>query len=530
MNKEILYLFKVHLINQYRLNSLKKGSMGKSDRHSLMVIIGFGSLALVFGGYSFALAYGLGYAGLSGLIPAYAVTVTGIPTLTFTMLKANGFLFGYRDYDLLMSLPVSTQSVIASRFLTVYFTNMLFTLVLMGPMGAGYVLWVRPGILFYLYWLIGMITAPLIPTTVAVILGALVMALASRFKYAKVFSTLLTLLLVIGSVLLSMSGGTIGQNMESMDNMIRLGEVIYQEICRFYPPAGLFAGIFEENGFSSLLLFAGSSLGIYALFLWLLSLKYKSINTGLIGQIKRADYRLSTLNTASPLKALYRKELKRFFTSTPYVSNVGAGILMAFLFAAGLTVLGPAKMEESLGMPGFTSSMNKILPFLLSALLGMSCSTGSSLSLEGKNLWLLQSGPLPLKTIFDSKILVNLTLTVPISIISGLLLVFRLQLHPANALLLFVVPVTCSFFSAVWGMFMNIRMPRYDWESEMSVVKRSAASMAGMMGSALIILIAMGLSFLPLGVDYRLLSFLVMILMWCACFFLYRSICRTHKL
>lgn len=528
--RETLLLFKIQLMNQYRLNDLIKGrASGNSTKKSLAILIRL-IVVLVLGGQSFSLAIGLGFIGLSALIPAYAVTATGIATLIFTMLKTNGFLFGYRDYDMLMSLPVSTKSLIGSRFLTVYFTNMLFTFMIMIPMGIGYALWMKPGILFYLYWLIGMFTAPLIPTTIAVTLGALIMAIASRFKYARILSTLLTLLLIIGTLVLSMSGGAIGQEMNVTENITRLGEIIHNEISRRYPPAGLFDRIFAKNSLASLLLFVGLSFLIYYVFVTLLSLKYKSINSNINGRIKRSDYRLTELKTASPLKALYRKEIKRFFSSTAYVTNAGVGVIMTLIFSVGMAVLGPNSMGESLGIPGFTAVLHRILPFLLPTLLSMTCTSCTSLSLEGKNLWILQSCPIPLKTVFDSKILTNLTLTLTASLFSSLILTIRLQPELVTALLMFAIPVTGSFFSAVFGMYINIKFPRYDWESEIIVIKQSLSTMCGMLGGTVIMMIAMGITFLPLGIDYRAISSIIAVIMWIFCFFMYRSIGKCRLL
>lgn len=527
MNREVFLLFKNNLIHQYQLNHFKKENWDKNFFFKVTLVV---FLTLMFSGYSFSLAYGLGYMGLSNLIPAYAITATGIPALLFSTLKTNGFLFGYRDYDLLMSLPLPIDSVIASRFLAVYVTNLLFSLIIMAPMGCGYAIWTKPGILFYFYWLVGMITAPLVPTTIAVILGAFIMAFSSRFKYTKALSVFLTLFLLSSMLLFSMTGGTLRQNLNDTQNMIDLGNAVYDKICHFYPLAGLFSEIYEKNSFLRLVLFAGLSLFIYQGFLWCFSPYYKAINTALQGQIKKSGYQLSALSVASPLHTLYRKELKRFLSCSPYLINTSAGSLMALLYTLVLTIMGPIQLEDTLGMPGFASSIQKFLPALLSILLAMSCTTGSSLSLEGKNLWILQSAPLPAKTIFDSKILVNLTLTLPSAILCGTLLAFRFSMDPLHCLLLFGLPIISSVFSAVWGMFINIRMPRYDWESEMIPVKQSAASFLSILGGSLIILIALSLSFLPVDSGYHALSFLSIALIGIAAFFLYRVCCRTKAI
>ena len=131
------------------------------------------------------LAYGLGSMGMAEVIPSYGLAITGLITLFFTALKTNGVLFAYKEYDMVMSLPVKTSSVIASRFLTMYVLNLLLTAVILIPMGIGYVIWAGPGFGFYPAWILGILAAPLIPTTLAALLGTLIYFFLRDFKYAN---------------------------------------------------------------------------------------------------------------------------------------------------------------------------------------------------------------------------------------------------------------------------------------------------------------------------------------------------------
>ena len=54
--------------------------------------------------------------GLGQAVPGYALAGASIMTLIFTILKSNGFLFAFRDYDLVMSLPVSSCLLYTSFF------------------------------------------------------------------------------------------------------------------------------------------------------------------------------------------------------------------------------------------------------------------------------------------------------------------------------------------------------------------------------------------------------------------------------
>lgn len=512
MNKQCFFLLRTQLLNQFKLNDLKVSASAKTRKHALLMACVFIFVTVIFGGYSFSLGYGLGFMGLSHLIPAYALTVTGIITIFFTFLKTNGILFGFRDYDLLMSLPIKTSTVIASRFLTMYFMNMLFTVLLMLPMGIAYVYWARPSLPFYLIWLIGMFAAPLIPTTIATLLGALIIALASRFKYSNALGTVFTFLLIVGILIFSMAGGTLDNSTFTVANMANIGTLIYDKICAIYPLASLFTLAAIENNLLAFLCFLVLSGGWYLLFVKLLSLKYNVINSGLRGQVTKSNYKMKDLHTASPLKALYRKELKRLFSTSVYIVNIGVGIIMTILFVIACVVFSPEKIETVLKTNGFAEIFIKIIPFMISTTLSMTCTTSAALSLEGKNLWIVQSTPLTSKTIFDSKILVNLSLLLPTALICSTLLSIRLKPDLLNILLLFAIPLIYAFFTSVWGMFINIKLPNFDWESETTAVKQSASSLLGILGS-LFPAAGIGVLLLLPEIDYRSVSLVIAVVM-----------------
>ena len=48
-----------------------------------------------------------------------------------------------------------------------YVLNLIFTALVMVPMGISYIVWQGPGFLFYPVWIAGLLAAPLVPTTIA---------------------------------------------------------------------------------------------------------------------------------------------------------------------------------------------------------------------------------------------------------------------------------------------------------------------------------------------------------------------------
>ena len=517
MKSKGLLLMKVQLLGQFKGREKSRGT--------LMLLAAWLFVGIVAAAYSFLLAFGLGAMGLSDMIPGYALMITSLIVLFFTMLKANGVLFAYRDYDLLMALPVRTETVIASRFLTMYVMNLLFMMVVMIPMGAGYVIWARPGISFYPIWILGMAAAPLIPTTIATVIGALIILVSSRFRYANLLTTVLTIGFTCGIMAFSMGVGGVDEEALAVEDISRLGSVMLAAVHKIYPPTVLFERAVVSCDWAALLIFAGVSVVWYLIFLKAVSLKYKSMNTGLMTWHARGDYKLGTLKSSGPVAAICKKEAKRFIGCPVYATNMGIGIVLMLIFGVMFVVMGPEKVAEWMEIPGMEKTVIRLLPYMIAMLQCMSCTTSVSLSLEGKNLWILKSLPLEKKTVYQGKILFNLLLTVPAGLLMSLLISLRFPMDPGMRLLLFLIPAVYAVFTSVLGMYFNIKMPKYDWSSEASVVKQSASAMAGIFTGLLNALIPLAAVLMLPGITAEVFAFALVLLEGVLAYFLFRHVC-----
>ena len=105
--------------------------------------------------------------------------------------------------------------------------------------------------------------------------------------------------------------------------------------------------------------------------------------------------------------------------------------------------------------------------------------------MEGFTRWILGTAPLRPWNIFLSKILVNLTLIVPMEFLSIVILATGMGVSGIDLILLIAVPTAYALFIPALGMAMNIRYPRYDWSSEYYAVKGGSVSMLGTLGIGL---------------------------------------------
>ena len=137
--------------------------------------------------------------------------------------------------------------------------------------------------------------------------------------------------------------------------------------------------------------------------------------------------------------------------------------------------------------------------------------TAPSISLEGKNLWILQSSPISARQILMAKLQMHWILTgIPaIPLIAAALWLLRPNL--AEALLIPMAVCLFILWMAAMGLALNLKMPNLHWSNEMIPVKQSAPVMITLLGGWAIILLLAGLYALL----YNSISALVYILCLC---------------
>ncbi|MDO5846012.1 MAG: hypothetical protein Q4Q04_03715, partial [Methanocorpusculum sp.] len=165
---------------------------------------------------------------------------------------------------------------------------------------------------------------------------------------------------------------------------------------------------------------------------------------------------------------------------------------------------------------------------VMALICAISSTTACSVSMEGKHWWIVQSAPVSAKKIFDSKILVNLTVAFPFYAVSVILLAASIQMSAAGCLLLIILPVVYILFTAVLGLFVNLRLPMMEWESEVRVVKQSGSVMITMLAGIAAAGIPFALSFIVPEPAKTLMLFLVCAGVLAAAAVLYRKNTRTR--
>ena len=364
-------------------------------------------------------------------------------------------------------------------------------------MGVVYAVFEKPGVMFPLIWVFGIFLVCLIPTILAAFVGAVITAIASKFRYASAVSSVLGIAFVIVLMALSMMISTGNTGFEKLidykTGIVNISAIssyipeISRSLNQLYPPAVLFTKAVVHQDALSLFYFAGLSIGLYGLFAWVLSTKYREINTALTSHVSRSDYKLETLRQQSMLHTLYNKAIMRILKSSVCATNLLMGCIMAIIISIALLVIGPDRVLTGLSITGNSDAVKKGACFALAGIISMTNTASVSLALEGKTIWLIKSLPIPAKTLYDSYILTNITFTVPTSVITGILFSIALKPGLVGTLLMILVPLTFSLLVAVGGVAIGNRMAYYDWKEEPQLIKQSLMSIVGMLSGILVI-------------------------------------------
>lgn len=479
MSKQIFQLCRLQLCNLFGINEIRHTKdKAKKARFIGLAAVWIMLIAMLIG-YVGAFAYGLAAMGISEIIPMYLYAVASLLILIFSFFKAGSTLFAMKGYEMMISLPVSKASIIISRFLCMYVTNLLVELLIMLPGLVVYGFFVSPSVSFYIVFLLGSLFLPLLPLTVSSILGALITAASARSKHKSLVETVLMLLIVVavlgGSLFLSDKESQITE--EVLKN---IAEVLSLQIGNMYPPAVWFSdALFGNVGAFGLLI--GVPTLIFAVFVAILQKYFQMICAAIHAVSAKNNYKMTKLQRSSHITALCRKELKRYFSSSVYVTNTMAGYVMAVLISAGVFFMGVEMLATVLGLPGMGAEILTCMPYVLSCLLCMTSITACSISMEGNNFWQIQTLPVTAKEFYDSKILASICVAVPFYLISEILLILAVKPTGLSFIWFLVIPVCYILFSCVAGITVNLAFPVLKWENEVRIVKQSASMLVTML-------------------------------------------------
>ena len=191
------------MLTSFRFGGGRKGRQ-KAAGYGALFLLAF--LALYISGtYSFLIAAQLAPLGLERLVVLLmSVLAVGMDVM-FTTFAAQGVIFGGRDNDLMLSMPISAFSLMLSRTLALYAENLVFAVFVMVPAGVAYLVsGGEGGAAFFVVLLLGTLLLTLLPTLIALVVGFVIAWISSKFTRRGLLSTLLYVVAFLALMVLIM--------------------------------------------------------------------------------------------------------------------------------------------------------------------------------------------------------------------------------------------------------------------------------------------------------------------------------------
>ncbi|MBQ0165538.1 MAG: hypothetical protein KBT02_00335 [Treponema sp.] len=459
--------------NRYRYSKDKK------ERSKIAgTVVGNIVLDLCIAGLGFYMCYAYCFAGLGPELPALCSMGIVVASFLLTLLKTNGYLFAFKGYDMTVSLPFPIKDVVGSRFLYMYVKSLPLNLCISLSILAGYIIWVDFNFFSVVLWIVLTVLLPLIPMVLAALAGALIAAIGSGFKFKKAVQAIL----LFAFVLLCFGARFFFQDMFQNDQveqvMTDVASAIDGTLAWCLPAAWFEQAIQGKLGGAIGLILV--SVLVYELFVMLVGSRYRQINSRLMASHAGKNYKLRTLKTRSAVRSVAFKEWRAFLSSLNYLVNCGMGQILCFIVSIAVLIF-PAEKIISLLAPGVPVDAEIIaviapsIPFIVYFFLGMVSTTAVSPSLEGKNLWILKSLPMDVKTIYRGKMLFNLWITLPFMVVGTACLCICAHTTFGQFLLYTFSGLVLCVFSTLWGMVCGIKHVKLQWDNDIEVIKQGSA-------------------------------------------------------
>ena len=444
---------------------------------------------------------------------------SGVPVLALYSFATTLFMFTFMlivtesspskkssDDEFLLSLPFKKSEIVASKIL--YFCLFDF-IVLLGLVFPAYILYYifvdGTSIFFLVKSLVVILLSTLFATGVAGIISTILNKITKRLKYSNIIQTIISVALVVAFIIVYLGFTLISQNPKYAN-----------QVYEFYPIKLIVDSLYLSD-ISNLIILIVISLSTFLISVFVKSYFYgRSVNS------YHSNKQTLEYNESTVQKSLFRREIGKYFSIPIYVVNTSFGGLIALMLSLMVGFVGKdffmnlLEVIMSTGYEGYEvptglmDSINSYFNFgiimLICLSMSMSPTTACAISIEDKELWILKAHPVSYKDVFISKIKVNLTVTIIPIIIASLILSFSIGFKYLPFIL--IIPSLVAIMTSAIGLYANLLLPKFGWESEQEVVKQGAAVVVAMLLAGVCTIIPAVLYFV-LPFDSEIIAFLI---------------------
>lgn len=386
-----------------------------------------------------------------------------------------------KDDELLLALPIKKSHIVISKILFNYIFDLGMVISTILPSLVVYYVMIptKPDILFLVRSTYLVLLIPMLSNSIGSLFGALFNVLTKRFVKANAIRSLIS---VSFMVLFLLGYYALQFNLEIFAGSgFALSDI--------YPLKALVDYLLGHNWLITCI--------VITLICGIPFLLCVLVNALILGKhISQANSKKKKLvfKKTSITKTMLENEVGKYFNSNVYVLNTLFGGVILIILSIVYFVIGEGFLTSKIitlsnNNPAIETILSNV-PLLVVALATFVISTmaisASSISFEGKNIWIIKANPISYKKVFASKVLCNFIICLICIITSSLFFGGRFIIdHHFNGILYvvayFLITTLFALLISASGLLVNLVFPKLDWQSEAEVVKQSIGVGVGLL-------------------------------------------------
>ncbi len=465
----------------------------------LSVGFAFFGMAMLFSSKMVPLGLDWLYFAIMGIISVFVGIIGGV-------LSTYTGLYNAKDNELLLSLPIPTSTILLTRMISIYVIGLLYEALVFIPAIIAYWMAKTPTALSVVFSLLIVFVIGFLVLTLSCFLGYLVALAASHVKNKSFISVLMSLALIMVYYVCYFRINTF--LMAVVNNADKVSNAVKTYIYLFYQ-----MGLAASGNIVSMLIFTLTVALLCALLMLILSKSFIKIVTMKKGE-KKSAYKKQALKSSSVKSTLLKKEIIHFLASPAYILNSGFGILI-LIIGAGAALI---KSQAIRGALAAFSISNSVMALGIASVVGfiaaMDCISAPSVSLEGKNIWIVQSLPVNIIDVLDAKQRLHIMLNIVPAVICTLILGIVLNIGVTTLLMILVFEGCLIMFNSAVGIMSNLKKPNLSWTNETVPIKQGISVVITMLLNHSVIIIFAVVGFLVrkiINIDFYILVFAVLL-------------------
>lgn len=452
-------------------SSKSKGSKGKTIVYALLMLYALGVFCWLFGQIFQLLVKPLYSSGCGWLYFVYVFIVAFAVMFIFSVFAAKNRLYEAKDNDLLLSMPIPPSIILASRMVLLFAMNVIFGVLVVAPAIYRWYELVPFEIGSFICILAEFLGLCLFSLSLSALFGWLLSLVSSRMRKKALVET------IISFVFLAAYFYVYSQLNAIIADLIANNTQIAVSISSVAPLYWIGAGAAGKIGPFALgmLVMLVPFAAVYAI----LSRTFIKTATTKRGTAK-IKYEAKEQKVSSRSSALLGKEAARFFSSSTCIVNNGLGVVLIVVAAVFVLIYG-SKLRQMMNMVMIPTDLAVCAGTVAAAMMaGVVVPTSSSVSLEGKSIWVIQSMPVDPAQVLLSKLKLSLIMFLPpvVFFMAALIIVFGTSASVAVPALILAVAIIVVM--AEIGLIANVNHPLLNWTSETQALKNSGSIIISM--------------------------------------------------